>query len=135
MADVAFFNLPICMVTALSKEDYKNICDMDGLKKALIKEVRHHVDKMVHEIKLIEKTRANFYPLPLTSLLVEGCLEKALDITSGGVQYNWSSIQAIGMADTVDSFAAIKKCLDDRISLETIRESIKNNFLTDKKLH
>lgn len=135
MADAAFFNLPICMVTALSKEDYKNICDMDGLKKAFIKEVRHHVDKMVQEIKLIEQTRANFYPLPLTSLLVEGCLEKALDITSGGAQYNWSSIQAIGMADTVDSFAAIKKCLDDRISLETIRQSIKNNFQTDKKLH
>jgi len=90
---------------------------------------------MVCDLKIIEQTRQYFYPLPLTSLMIKGCMDKALDVTAGGAQYNWSSIQAIGLADTVDSFAAIEKCLKEKISLKTIRESIQDNFQNSEKLH
>jgi len=135
MADAAFFNLPICIVEALTKEEYKKICNIEDLKKGFEKEVQYHVNKMIRELKLIEYARRNFFPLPLVSLMVNGCVAKATDITSGGAQYNWSSIQAIGIADTIDSFAAIEKSLKEQISLETIRNSIKNNFQNNEKLH
>jgi formate C-acetyltransferase len=135
MADAAFFNLPTCMVDALLKKEYKDVNDLNGLKDAFKKEVQLHVKIMIKELQRIEQTRRDHYPLPLVSLMVNGCVHKKKDVTAGGAVYNWSSIQAIGVADSVDSFAAIEQAMNDQTSLETIRNAIRKNFKGSETLH
>lgn len=52
-------------------------------------------------------------PNPLRSMLIEGCLEKGVDFKRGGPLYNHGQILTEGLADTIDSLAAIRHFVYD----------------------
>ena len=56
---------------------------------------------------------AEMRPTPLLSLLTDGCLDTAQDVTRGGARYNSSGTSNIGLADVTDSLMAIKKLVFD----------------------
>ena len=60
-----------------------------------------------------ESVRAEFCPTPYLSCLVRGCAEKGLDITQGGAELNFTTIEAVTFATTVDSLLAIKYLVFD----------------------
>ncbi|MBM4024124.1 MAG: hypothetical protein FJ280_01795 [Planctomycetes bacterium] len=65
------------------------------------------VARLVRDIRIVEEGNRKGHPTPLSSMLVEGCLESGLDLTEGGARYNASGIQAVGLADVADSLAAL----------------------------
>lgn len=69
-------------------------------------------------------------PTPLMSAMVDGCIEKGLDVTKGGAKYNSSGTACIGLADIVDSLMAIKSLVYDRkkYTFEELVEAVSNNF-------
>ena len=69
-------------------------------------------------------------PTPLMSAMVDGCIEKGLDVTKGGAKYNSSGTACIGLADIVDSLMAIKSLVYDRkkYTFEELVEAVRNNF-------
>lgn len=69
-------------------------------------------------------------PTPLMSAMVDGCIEKGLDVTKGGAKYNSSGTACIGLADIVDSLMAIKSLVYDRkvYTLRQIVEAVRVNF-------
>ncbi|MDR1589125.1 MAG: formate C-acetyltransferase/glycerol dehydratase family glycyl radical enzyme [Oscillospiraceae bacterium] len=52
-------------------------------------------------------------PLPYLSLLIEGCLEKGVDVTRGGATYNASGPQGVGIGTASDSLSVIKQLIFD----------------------
>ena len=52
-------------------------------------------------------------PNPLRSMLIKGCLEKGVDFKRGGPLYNHGQILTEGLADTIDSLAAIRHFVYD----------------------
>ena len=48
-----------------------------------------------------------FFPTPYLSCLVKGCAEKGLDITQGGAEISFVTLEAVTYATTVDSLLAI----------------------------
>ncbi|MCE5262799.1 MAG: hypothetical protein LLG97_04605, partial [Deltaproteobacteria bacterium] len=60
-----------------------------------------------------ESIRARFCPTPYLSCLVKGCAEKGLDITQGGAELNFTTLEAVTFATTVDSLLAIKQLVFD----------------------
>ena len=78
-------------------------------------------------VDLYEKTesiRARFFPTPYLSCLVKGCAEKGLDVTRGGAEINFTTIEAVTFATTVDSLLAIKFLVFDEKKC-TLAELIK----------
>ena len=69
-------------------------------------------------------------PTPLMSTMVDGCIEKGVDVTKGGAKYNSSGTACIGLADIVDSLMAIKTLVYDtkRFTFRELVEAVKNNF-------
>ena len=69
-------------------------------------------------------------PTPLMSAMVDSCIEKGLDVTKGGAQYNSSGTACIGLADIVDSLMAIKNLVYDRkvYTFTELVEAVRNNF-------
>ena len=69
-------------------------------------------------------------PTPLMSTMVDGCIEKGIDVTKGGAKYNSSGTACIGLADIVDSLMAIKTLVYDtkRFTFRELVEAVKNNF-------
>ena len=56
----------------------------------------------------IEQANADWHPTPLTSMLIDGCVAKARDVTEGGALYNGSGVQGVGVVEVGDSLAAVE---------------------------
>ena len=55
-----------------------------------------------------QKSKALAQPQPIRTLLVDDCLDNAMEFNAGGARYNWSVICIAGLANTYDSLAAIR---------------------------
>jgi pyruvate-formate lyase len=80
---------------------------------AYVEQTRHVVRMCVDLYERTEAVRAEFCPTPYLSCLVRGCADKGLDVTQGGPELNFTTIEAVTFATTVDSLLAIKYLVFD----------------------
>lgn len=71
-------------------------------------QTRFIIQKIVEVYEQSEAVRARFAPTPYLSCLVGGCAEKGLDVTQGGAELSFATIEAVTYATTVDSLLAIR---------------------------
>jgi pyruvate-formate lyase len=95
----------------------------DQFRNAYAEQTRFIVDKIVHLFEQTEQVVARFSPTPYLSCLVRGCAEKGLDITQGGPELFYGTIEAVTYATTVDSLLAVKHLVFDK-KLCTMQELI-----------
>jgi pyruvate-formate lyase len=86
-------------------------------------QTRFIVEKIVRLFERTEEVVALFSPTPYLSCLVRGCAEKGLDITQGGPELFYATIEAVTFATTVDSLLAVKYLVFDK-KLCTMQELI-----------
>jgi trans-4-hydroxy-L-proline dehydratase len=94
-------------------------------------QTRYIITKMVEVYEQSEAARARYHPTPYLSCLVRGCAEKGLDITQGGAELSFTTIEAVTYATTVDSLLAIR-CLVFEKKLCTLAElvqALKDNWI------
>ncbi len=89
--------------------------------------------------KLYDKSnivRAKFHPTSYLSLLVKGCIDKCLDITQGGAELRYVTVEAVTFATTVDSLLAIKYLVYDRkiCTMDYLIKALQNNWVGFEKL-
>jgi formate C-acetyltransferase len=77
-----------------------------------------------------EAVRAQFFPTPYLSCLVRGCAGKALDITRGGAELSFTTLEAVTYATTVDSLLAIQYLVFDekKCTMAELVEALKANW-------
>ena len=89
------------------------------------------VSKINEECKRITSAHDNLYiaPAPFLSTFMGGAIEKAKDISEGGV-LNSYGVHGTGLSTAADSLAAIKKYYfeEKSVSLEELMDALKNNF-------
>lgn len=75
-------------------------------------------------------------PSPFLSSVIDSCMEKGMDVTAGGADYNLSGIQMIQVANLADSLAAVKELVFDqkRVSGEELLHALKDNFQQEEPL-
>jgi pyruvate formate-lyase/glycerol dehydratase family glycyl radical enzyme len=95
------------------------------------KELLRFTEVCMDSITMIDASVPYCYPTPLLSITMEGCIEKGKDVTGGGTIYNHTGINACGMANAVDSLAAIKYVVFDKqiVSLTELAEILQKNFV------
>jgi len=81
--------------------------------RAYVEQTRHIVRRCVALYDLGESVRAEFSPTPYLSCLVRGCAEQGRDITQGGAELSFTTVEAVTFATTVDSLLAIKYLVFD----------------------
>ncbi len=98
--------------------------------KAYVVQTAHIVRKCVELYELSESIRARFAPTPYLSCLVRGCAEKGLDITRGGAEISFTTLEAVTFATTVDSLLAVKYLVFDRkaCTMEELTEALRANW-------
>jgi trans-4-hydroxy-L-proline dehydratase len=98
--------------------------------KAYREQTRHIVKRCVDLYEKSESIRARFSPTPYLSCLVKGCADKAVDVTEGGAELSFTTMEAVTFASTVDSLLAIKHLVFDQneCSLETLVKALKANW-------
>ncbi len=75
--------------------------------------VTHCVERMVAQYERGESLRAQYHPTPYLSTLIKGCIDKGRDITQGGAQLNFVTIEVIAFATAIDSLLAVKYLIFD----------------------
>ncbi len=149
-SDAAMFNLlkvleltvnnGVCLLTGeqlgLPLGDITSYESYEGLEEAFAKQMDHFIDKMIRCCEAVEKIHMEVLPSPFLSAVIDDCLEKGVDVTSGGAHYNLSGIQVIQGANIADSLAAIKKLVYDekRIDRERLLSALRSNYKEDEAL-
>ncbi|GAB4350664.1 MAG: formate C-acetyltransferase [Candidatus Abyssubacteria bacterium] len=121
------FNAAKCLEFAL----HDGICSVFGLPNGLAlgslrtyssyselydaykAQVSHFVKRMTEAMWCLDRAIEERAPSPFASTLIDGCMEKALDLTSGGAKYNFTGVQLMGLANVADSLAAVRKMIFD----------------------
>ena len=69
-------------------------------------------------------------PTPLVSCFVDDCIELGRDIRCGGAHYNYTSPNAVGLANLGDSLLVIKKKVfeEKKYTFEALRAMLRSNF-------
>lgn len=65
------------------------------------------IKRCVDLYELSESVRADFFRTPYLSCFVTGCADKGLDVTQGGAEISFTTLEAVTYATTVDSLLAI----------------------------
>ncbi|MDR1733570.1 MAG: hypothetical protein LBR73_01615 [Oscillospiraceae bacterium] len=110
--------------------------DFEQLWDAFAVQMKYIVKKMVDLYNRSCACRAAFGPTPYLSCLVEGCADKGLDVTQGGAELSFVTIEGVTFATTVDSLLAVKYLVFDKklCTMEELIQALKANWLGFEKL-
>lgn len=104
--------------------------NFDDLWNAYDKQVRHFINQMVRGMDVLDRMIAETVPSPFASAMVDGCLDRGLDLTKGGAVYNSTGVQFMGFANVVDSLYAVKKTVfeDKRFTMADLTEWLSHDW-------
>jgi formate C-acetyltransferase len=93
-------------------------------------QTRFIIEKIIGLFESTEQVLARFSPTPYLSCLVKGCAEKGLDITQGGSELFFATIEAVTYATTVDSLLSIKHLVfDEKIcTMQELIDALRDNW-------
>jgi formate C-acetyltransferase len=99
--------------------------------EAYVRQTQHIIQKIVELYEQSESLRADFSPTPYLSCLVRGCAERGLDVTQGGAELNFVTIEAVTYATTVDSLLAVKYLVfDEKIcTMGELIQALRDNWV------
>lgn len=142
--DAAIFNTPIMLELALNRGrrfgswirsgvktmPVHKMKSMDDVTEAFEAQLAYHIQKLIKKLRAVEIANRRYHPTPLTSMLLDGCLESGTCSTAGGARYNFSGIQCVGPADTGDALYAIEKAVfgEDRLTLKDLVRLLKRDL-------
>jgi pyruvate-formate lyase len=102
----------------------------DDFWKAYAAQTRYSVKKCVDLYELSESVRAAYFPTPYLSCFVRGCADSGTDITAGGAEISFTTMEAVTYATTVDALLAIKYLVFDTgaCSLPELIQALKSDW-------
>jgi trans-4-hydroxy-L-proline dehydratase len=97
---------------------------------AHVRQTEYIIAKCAEIYETSESIRAKFFPTPYLSCLVRGCAAKGLDVTQGGAEINFVTLEAVTYATTVDSLLAIKYLVFDKqkCTMNELIRALKDNW-------
>lgn len=109
----------------------------DSFFDAFAAQLKFLIENAVEFNRMLAEVHAQYRPTPLLSSLIDGAIEKGLDVTRGGALYNTSGTSNIGLADVTDSLAVIKKLVFDeqKISFAELKKALDSDFENNGVLH
>ncbi len=102
----------------------------DEVLESFKAQVNYWADRMCASLSVIEKGHQSLKPLPFVSAFFPDCMEKGIDLNSGGARYNGIGPQASGIATCADSLSAIKQLVfEEKVCTGAeFLDALKNNY-------
>jgi len=115
----------------------RQLSKFENIYEAYCKQVEYAVCQMAGVAQALGRVYSEHLPLPYASIMVEDCIEKGKDVTSGGARHNIPGLQAVGIATVADGLYALKELVFKKkmISLSDYVNSLSLNFSNHRKLY
>jgi len=99
---------------------------LDAVKRQLVEMIR----LLTESGNKADTLRAKYQPTPYLSALMDGCAIRGKDINQGGTDWNFTTLEGMGIATLTDSVAAVKKMVYDekRIKMSELLTAIESNY-------
>jgi len=117
----------------IENNDFKTFEDFFDAYKA---QQKFLIDNAVELNGMYAEAHAMHRPTPFLSTMIDGSIDKGLDVTKGGAKYNTSGSSNIGLADVTDSLMVIKKLVfdDKKITFTDLKKAIDSDFKSNPSL-
>jgi len=92
--------------------------------------LRRRVRQMTDEVSEWQRIKAEYQPQLVRSLLIDDCIESGIEYHAGGARYCWSVVHVGGMANAVDSLAAVREVVFEarEATAEQLLQALRDNF-------
>ena len=110
--------------------DPRNFKTFEEFFAAFEAQIKAVIKKFVGFYTITENARAKYGPTPYLSCLVKGCAERAKDITEGGAELKYVTMEGGTFATTVDSLLAIKYLVYDNkdCTMDELIQALRDNW-------
>jgi len=110
--------------------DPRRFADFDAFLAAFKAQLKAILERLIDCSNDADALRAALEPTPYLSGLVDGCADSGRDITAGGAEHNYITVEGIALATAVDSLAAVRKLVfeDRKLSMDELVSAIAANF-------
>ena len=110
--------------------DPTNFRSFDEFWDAYVEQTRYIIQHSVEVYDRSETLRTTYSPTPYLSTLVRGCAETGKDVTQGGSELRFVTIEAVTYATTVDSLLAVKYLVFDKkiCSMAELIQALRDNW-------
>ena len=114
----------------------ENLTSFESVVAAYNEQIAYFVDQMVIMLNTWDQMHAELLPIPYMSAMVDGCLEKGVDVSRGGAKYNFVGVQGVGLSNVVDSLMVLKKVVyeEHEMSLEDFVDILDHDFKDNEYL-
>ena len=108
-------------------KDFKSI---DDLKEAYLTQQAYFIKRFVEKFNRMVSVHAYTMPTLIASAFTQGCIEKGKLLQDKGADYRWDAMAITGLANIVDSFAAIEECVFNKhyITMPELMDLLKTDF-------
>jgi formate C-acetyltransferase len=141
-AGAIFMNLPVALHLALHNGKFNDTIfgpctgelhsfnSMDDIITAFRSQLEHLVIRAVKGNNAIEQTHAVHHPTPFLSIVVDGCIEKGVEVNAGGARHNSTGCQGVGLADAVDALTSIEQIVfkEKKMTLDEMARIVDSDF-------
>ena len=125
--------------SGLESGDPAGFTSFEDVWDAYAAQVSHFLGQVVKGMNALDRAIADMVPSPFASAMIEGPLEKGIDLTRGGAIYNSTGVQYMGFSNAADSLYSMKKAVfeDRKVSIGELCEWLSNDWLDneDKKAY
>ncbi len=117
--------------SGLETGDPAEIKDFEALWQAYDTQLTHFTAQMVKGITCLDRAIAQKVPSPFASAMIDGPLDKGLDLTRGGAVYNSTGVQLQGFSNIADSLYALKKAVfeERRFTMAQVAQWLSDDWL------
>jgi pyruvate-formate lyase len=128
--DLAGISAVRALVRALDEARTNPFTTFEQLWHAYAKYVEDAVVSLLEAYAIIDPWFTETCPEMITTLLMDGCLEKGKDFNNGGPEFNMMTLLFIGLANITDSLYAIKKhvFVNQTLTFTEVLDALDNNF-------
>ena len=117
--------------SGLETGDPAQFKDFEALWQAYDTQLRHFTAQMVKGITCLDEAIAKKVPSPFASAMIDGPLDKGLDLTRGGAVYNATGVQLQGFSNLADSLYALKEVVfeEKRYTLAQVAQWLSDDWM------
>jgi pyruvate formate-lyase/glycerol dehydratase family glycyl radical enzyme len=110
--------------------DPSTFTSFEQVWNAYAAQLSYFIGQMVRGMAALDQAIAELVPSPFASAMIEGPLDKGLDLTRGGAVYNSTGVELMGFANTADGLYAVRKAVfeDRAFSLKELARWLSGNW-------
>jgi formate C-acetyltransferase len=110
--------------------DPRTFTEFSQFWDAYVQQTAYIIQRIVDLYDRSESLRSAYSPTPYLSTLVRGCAESGKDVTQGGPELRFVTIEAVTFATTVDSLLAVRDLVFDRkvCTMAELIQALRDNW-------